>query len=377
MKKLLLSVIIIVVTLIVTGKNLFSKNIARIVVNKEINLCDSNSKTFIFVVDIGMIEKIDSLYGFDLDIKYDPSKVKILSYLKSNSLSEQFEQSSFSFGADTNHIRGYATTFNFNAPPSYGDSILIGFYAEWIGERNCEDSSLIELVDINFTEEFKKEYLNQSEFVRTSLSRKNHKEIIKATFNVDSVGLEENQQLFNFECRIEYPKIEAGKKLKIQFNQSDTINIKSVSSECADCIKFFENNIVSLVLPGNEQEFTMLINAEYNLADSLDKYIFGIDTIDFYDCNCVGRYEYDLIEITKHITPESINVEFSENGIISLQVGAIFYLYNYEGKLIENKQVLESDSKFLNLNNFQGSVFFLIVEKNINKIEYKKIYKCY
>ena len=377
MKKILLSVIIIVVTLIVTGRNLFSENLAKIVVNKKINLCDSNSGKFIFVVNIGMIEPIDSLFGFDIDIKYDPNKVRILSYLKSNTLSEKFEQSSFSFAADTNHIRGYATTFNFNAPPSYGDSILIGFYAEWIGDRNCEDSSLFKLEDINFTEEFKKEYQYTNEYVRTSLDIKNPINVLKTTFDVDSIGLKENQQLFSFNCKIDFFASESLKKVKITFTDTDTIKIRDIVSDCSECKISLENNVVKFILPYDKSELNMQLIAEHTLTDSLIDFAFGIDSIEVLDCNCIGKYEYDKFKIYKHILPKSINEVNLEDGILVLNIGTTYYLYDYEGKLLDKKQIVESDSKILNLNNFQGNVFFLIEQTRQNKIEYKKFYKCY
>lgn len=375
MKKNFLSVIIIVVTLIVTGKNMFSENLAKIVVNKKIDICNPTQSRFNFVVNIGYINSIDSLFGFDLDIKYDPNKIRILNYLKPNTLSETFDVSSFSFGVDTNYIRGYATTFNFNAPPAYGDSILIGFYAEWIGDRECEDSSIIELVDINFTEEFKKEYQYQEGLIRTSLSNGNKSLEFSAKIDIDTVNLKEDENYFSFNMKLKYPEAKKDYNITMLLRPRDTINIKKIVSECDECITGYNSEYINIKLPVKSTEFNMNIEAEYIYNDSLKNIVFKIDTIDLHFCNCIGVMNYDSIVVNKTIIPKSIEEKVSYNGILELKNGTIYYLYDYEGRLIETKQVLESDSKLLNLNNYQGNVFLLIIESANNKIEYNKIYK--
>lgn len=132
---------------------------AKIYPYSKVDLCDKDKpggREVLLLIDIGSIKPIDSLYGFDYDISYNPEKIKFIQPIYIGTLSEAFEAHDMSIDAQKGLVRGFATTMIFSNPPVSGNKPLIGFLVE--SKSDCADTSIVKLTSIEFTEEFKKVY---------------------------------------------------------------------------------------------------------------------------------------------------------------------------------------------------------------------------
>ena len=146
---LCLSVIIFIIADI---HNLFCQEftIAKLKSYYVPEVCSDNNEVLI-TVNIGNVSKADSLYAFDVLIKYDNQKFKPLGAVYMNTLSEFVKYRDVNIGFDTNMIRAFA--FNMNEPFS-GNKDLIGFYGRLT--TDCLEPLEFRLLECDLTEDYKK-----------------------------------------------------------------------------------------------------------------------------------------------------------------------------------------------------------------------------
>lgn len=122
----------------------------------ERNLC-TGDRSVLLVVDIGEVKQTDSLFGFYLNIGYDRSKIQFNQEVKTNTLSEN-GTSQFSFwdpSCTSGCIKGHVISSNLNRVLA-GKKPLIAFLGRIID--TCASNSDMNLVDLQFGEEFAKEF---------------------------------------------------------------------------------------------------------------------------------------------------------------------------------------------------------------------------
>jgi hypothetical protein len=389
--KRIFSPVILIVTLVLlsAGGKLFSQFVPYIQVNQIVDACDSVSKTrLILSVNIGAIAKKDSLYGYDIEIKYDPTKIKILNYLAGNTLSEFFEERSFNFALDSNTIKGYATTFNFNYPPAYGDSVLIAFSAEWIG-GNCADSSIVSLTGLNFTEEFKKKISDSLGYgVVYAMPFKNPNRIASITNNKKAVYLTDNQNEFNYNLKLSLPNYNYFKQLELAFDAKDTILIDGITpiSNNLKIDKIADNDF--LITNNSENsinELDLLVQAQYLLKDTIKNYPLMLNLVKFNDCSCILDFTQEQLLINKdsnfvnvvleknteqiYNNSDEIIINNSENQINKIVV------FNVLGEQICNRTIHNESEIKISTQELNKDVYFILIYEG-NKIEKYKFYKC-
>lgn len=382
-KNITLSVIIVLVTFIVTGKDVFSENDARIVVNKQINLCKSDDKRFIFSVNIGEIKTTDSLFGFDIEIAYDKNKVKILSALTGNTLSEAFEERSFSYGYEENKIKGYAITMKFNIIPPSGNKDLIAFYAEWVGETECEDSAKISITRLEFTDEFKKQINNYiPRYIYTKLIP-NENEISIISPNNSNYILKSGERQFTVKYTANLASNHKVNIIDIKFVENNVIRIKDVITESSNVrIEGFGDDYITLTLINEPITFDFKVIYEYLLKDTISNYIYKSKIIDLNECNCLGAIK----DISFKITKDSSFASIAEScPYISYEcLNNTIKIHNEKIKRIKFVDVLGRELGIfevgrpteIKIDNTSANMIFAIIEIN-DKIEIKKFNKCY
>jgi hypothetical protein len=369
----------------IPGGKLFTQFKPYIIVNKIVDACDSLSKTRVVVrVNIGEIKKSDSLYGYDIELKYDPTKIKFINYLVGNTLSEFFEEKSFSLGLEGDKVKGYATTFNFNVPPAYGDSILVAFSAEWIG-GSCLDSSWVEITSLNFTDEFKKKLSDTlgGGYVNVQPMEKADR-IIKLKPDLNELYLIDNQENIDYKLSVVLPEYNFVNKLKLYFNGQDTIAIKNVKSSGLVSIDNISDNQIDLSLNGRVVNFNLDINAIYTLKDTLSNFKYVVSKIEYNDCSCVFNFNADGIVIKKDSNIVSVvernNFVLDRDGIIKLdnldQKIRKISIYNILGSEIYEENTTNKTEIKIFTEEFKENIYFIRIEK-YDKIEIKKFYKCY
>lgn len=152
----------------------------------EIDECEQASKKEVFVLlKIGEISKSDSLYGFDLEIKYDPSKISFSNVITQNTMSEFFEIKHFTILSEDSLVFGTAGHVNPLLQPYEGDQPLIGLYGNWIGD--CSDTSEITISYINFFDEFKREVVKYESIKITSEVFDKPSRLLEYSFDTEKV----------------------------------------------------------------------------------------------------------------------------------------------------------------------------------------------
>jgi hypothetical protein len=121
----------------------------------DVKVCgDNDDREFQISIGAGEIKNEDQFFGFTIDLTYDPEKIKFLSLLDKNTLSEFFEYKGYNVW-EPGWIRAYATTLTMNN--ASGDKPLIAFLVKYIGE--CPDTTHINLDDIEL--EISQEFLDK------------------------------------------------------------------------------------------------------------------------------------------------------------------------------------------------------------------------
>ena len=123
---------------------------------QTVDVCTPNRQVVV-IVSLGKIEKSDSLLVFDIELKFDQSKIRFDQILTLNTLSEQFSSGIIKTTGDFSK-KGFARASGgtITDNPAAGDKPLIGFLG--VAEGDCADTIDVELSYIDFSEEFKKRF---------------------------------------------------------------------------------------------------------------------------------------------------------------------------------------------------------------------------
>lgn len=387
MKLIFLPVIaVIILTFAVTGGELIAKFTPRIDVSKDVDVCDSLAKKrLILKVNIGEIKKSDSLYGYDLEIKYNPDKLKIINYLSGNTLSEFFEKQSFSLGLDGNIIKGYATTFLFNVPPAYGDSILIAFLAEWVG--TCSDTTYLQITSLNFTEEFKKD-LDTSlggGLIKAYPFDKSERYANVIPLN-QKIELKDGESEFKLKYHVKLPEVYYTDNIMLEFSSSDSILI--TKAECQNKSVWVYapvENKIQIGLTNNVNEFDLNLDCTYLLKDTISNLKFYLEKFIYPDCSCVLGCSSEPVEIKKDSNFTSVDV--MESNLISYYDNVLtisnkynqidrIVLFDLLGREIKSYKTTNETEIKIFTEEIQKGLIFVGIYKGKN-YEIKKFYKCY
>ncbi len=131
--------------------------IARLELLQGVDICsnDFSKKQALFGINIGNVEKNDSLFGFNFEVSYDNTKLQFNRPIYFNTLSEAFDELTrdVTVGFEPGTIRGYAVHLNFSLPPVWGNKPLIALLFDYLG--NSPDTTSLFINYIEFTKEFK------------------------------------------------------------------------------------------------------------------------------------------------------------------------------------------------------------------------------
>ncbi len=184
---LCLSVIIFIIADI---HNLFCQEftIAKLKSYYVPEVCSDNNEVLI-TVNIGNVSKADSLYAFDVLIKYDNQKFKPLGAVYMNTLSEFVKYRDVNIGFDTNMIRAFA--FNMNEPFS-GNKDLIGFYGRLT--TDCLEPLEFRLLECDLTEDYKKKIDIDTNLIVNAIKKVDKNHNVEINLNRKELVFENNLQ---------------------------------------------------------------------------------------------------------------------------------------------------------------------------------------
>ncbi len=103
----------------------------------------------VLVVHISPVQPRDSLMGFNLGIRFNPEKLRFHTMLTSGTLAESMEQRGF--GRVGEELRAYAFTLTHTVS---GTQPLVAFLGDY--RLECPDTSLVQLLFVEFNEEFER-----------------------------------------------------------------------------------------------------------------------------------------------------------------------------------------------------------------------------
>lgn len=382
MKNITLSVTILLVTFIVTGKDIFSQETAKVIAKRTINLCKNDNNRFTIGINIGEVQTTDSLFGFDIELKYDPTKIRFINALTGNTLSEIFEEKNFSYGYEENLVKGYATTMKFNIIPPSGSKDLIAFFAEWIGDMYCPDSSLIEINRLEFTDEFQKKV---TEYVPAYVYTVNEPDKTdKLIFSFDKSNYIIPSGVSELKIYVDVTKPMSSKinTFKVLLNNSKVIKLREVKSlDNHSIINEYDENHFTFDFTYSNTNTNLELTYDYLLKDTISSYSYLINKIEYAECNCIYDYVASGILISKDSVFASVQEEYAINYNCSNNT---FTISDDRIKEIKFVDILGRNlgsynvttPLIINLDNISTNVIFAIIKAN-NNYEIKKFYKCY
>ncbi|MBM2813277.1 MAG: hypothetical protein HW421_39 [Ignavibacteria bacterium] len=366
---------------------------------KPIDVCgDKIDREVQLLVNIGLIKKSDSLFGFDLEIKFDRNKIKFNSALLIGTLADNFDTKvnpTFSVDLQGNGVISAAgMNFNYNLPPVYGNKPLIAFLGEYLG--NCPETLEIKLTDIQFTDEFKKTfsrnsvntikaeiYDNPQRYLRFILPTN---KIIFDTFEIKtSISLKINkvQGLDSLEFLIAFDNPTNYFVSDIKSKNNNVI-IDSVLDDAKG--KRLKTRILQPVNNEDifEVEFTRKIDKDENIK-------IHFTPLKVNGCACATRLLDTTILLlnTKNPVTSINNDEIINNNYIgyvssdnkyfivetSNSLPQNLILYNMQGNEINTEITINNKSIIVNLDNISNGLYLAVIRNKKNEIRIIKFIK--
>jgi len=364
----------------------------------DIVLCNSTEKTFNFLVDIGTVAKTDSFIGYDLWMKYDTNRVRIISMLPGNSFTEickglNPDYAGFALGTNKDStLDGTFRAFGMVTGKTllYGDRHLVAFNAVYVGPDSCGITSAIDFEYIDFLDA--KSFRGQ-EIVYQNAEVK----VVTGDVSENSFSIYSNDEL-RFEKAEKYD-IVIGYKLK---NTKDLENINfvienpnpdSFTIDLAEENQNFDLTILSTekVVENNKallkikakigkfitsNLFALSITMNNNKTDSVEIMITPI--IEDY-CNCIGSVKEKSTKIVNTIPEVSVNdtqeasLTVAGNNIYINDVHNVkeICIVDMTGRIIKNITI--TNEKLIRLNEIYNGIYFVKAKLIDDKFEIKKI----
>lgn len=328
--KLLLGLLLLLISSNLKAKDIDDSVQVLLKSHRDVYVCGgSDEKRIQISLDLGQIVSADSLYSFDVLLTYNPQKVKFMSGLYINTLSEFFDVKGFNV-IDSGMVRAYGAMMSNSAV--YGNRPLIAFEARYLGD--CADTMHINLMDMEI--EVSAELLNkldykdknvvieakiknaesnyiETRFLQDTVVFKNDDSLASEIANINTYGLDRVDSL---EMRI---SLENNQKFEIQ----DVISLNE-NVEIDTLIEFNENNKIGfdirLSLKDKIDDENVLLIKTKRLKQDDDTVNMKIEITDINGCSCATKFRNDsltLLSIKKKDTTSIVvnEIENNENNI--------------------------------------------------------------
>ncbi len=350
---------------------------------KKIDVCENIDEHEVLVLlTIGKITKADSLFGYNFEIKYDPSKIKFNFVSTFGTLSEFFEIKQFTISAADSAIYGTAGHLNPFLAPVEGDLPLLAIQGIWLGD--CFDTSEVSLSYIAFTEEFKKDIAEpQNAMVEAVIADKPDRKFTvlfsdnQLSFN--DKGTKQTKLVLNSNGKkvsnVKLDLMQMGSSFEISRIEpsNDNIVINSISQE---------NGLVKMAISVNNQVLkdTLIIDIMNNSDIGRTSGWISVDNAIVGDCDCVTQYENNNLELVSDIPDTTTVVEESAEAIayynrtcdcITIKTDndneKIVRIYDINGKMIFLENTYENHIR-INAEKFARGIYIVEIDSKAEKI---------
>lgn len=312
------------------------------------------------------MEAKDSLLGFNFKLKYDTSKVRFNTYLKSNTLSAFFNYADGRVVKSEQGLYASGGQINDLFTPIVGNRPLVAFAGEYISD--CNDSTTIDVDYFEFNDEFTKKLDVDTPYVSLkvfgNIESKPERKLV-SNFPKDTIEIYADSV---YEDTFELTTMANSKSetLSVTFNKdSDKLRILDLISQdsLADVTVFMSDFSLTIAEIKNQQtantkKFKMKLKSELD-----EDFITKIYTKSVVEVNCTCITE---------IFEDSVTVKVKKKPISSVVDDRNYYenlkkidVYNYLGL-----KVKEVDS-LIELNKLPNGMYLLEIytEDNTKKLQ--------
>lgn len=361
--------------------------VVKLEVKRDASLCKYRGREVQITVNVGNFVKSDSLFGYELYIKYDRTKLKFDSFLFNGTMTEFFDMRHMDFLSenDTGYVDAWAGTFNRN--PITGNRHLVAFGGDYIGD--CPDSAFVIVDMIDFTDE------NEDVFSDTVN--------VFVTANIESDPLNYVEGYFEDQI-IDTLKYDSVRTIKVYADQNIDYNLDSVRIDLlieTDNFSIQDIKIVSDKI--NEKSITYKDN-KANIMLSVDEVLesellFEVDVKNIYkkefhesqftiateplnSCGCIQQgSEYSITLMGEYDPPVGVydktSTEFSYQDdlikVINSENIKKIEIFDITGSRKFSQNYHLQNDIHIQTENFRTGIYFITIDYK-NTIENKKIY---
>lgn len=221
----------------------------------ERNYClGANTNEFTLTIDT-KLESIDSLQAYDISIRYNASKIKIVAALRTGTISSVIPQANFFFKnpeKGLTEIVGY-TGLGKNSPNLVGEGALVAFRGEWIDSK-CPDTTQvkIEFFDPGFEFGIGPRYVKIDSNVllsnRVPDSVETNIALIGDSSIEDTLTYEQVSKEYEFSRSLIFGKASGNDTVSLLYNVTDSLKVLSIRIDST-------NNVIA-TKNGNVLNFT-------------------------------------------------------------------------------------------------------------------------
>jgi hypothetical protein len=351
----------------------FPKDTVLLYSSYKIDLCDYESEDNPYqgrvqlVLDLWSVSVLDSLFGYDFELKYDNETIALNTPLFLNTLTEYMEERAISFMQDTGLAIGYGLSMSIYNPV-VGSRPLVAMRGDYIGE--CPDTTEVKLNYIEFTDEFTRNingYRNAKVISYIDYSEDRYFNFVPSKnwsdgdrIDIDSVGYDvfaldvntiPEHNVNDFEVTIKKPT--GNFYIDTIWVVSEKVVINS-REETDDTIVMNFTAFDNLL----DEELFMVYVRNYENQDAEEKIMVDVEILD--NCSCVSNVQGIEIPLKSNFVDENTSVTDAKYGIIhnynqSTEILTVesennvfteVNVYNIQGQLLETMDV---NSSFLSL----------------------------
>ncbi|HOM04391.1 MAG TPA: T9SS type A sorting domain-containing protein [Candidatus Kapabacteria bacterium] len=350
---------------------------------KTIDECGSiNDKELLVLLTIGKITKADSLFGYNFEIKYDPSKIKFNFVSTFGTLSEFFEIKQFTISAADSAIYGTAGHLNPFLAPVEGDLPLLALQGEWLGD--CFDTSEVSLSYIAFTEEFKKDIAEpQNATVEATIADKPDRKLTVLFSDTELIFDQKGAKQTKLVLSSNGKKV-TNLQLDLMLNGSSfditSVNTVGDNIEINNITK--DNGLIKLEISVNNQVLNDTLAIEVMNNSDIGKVSgwLSIDNAIVGHCDCITQYEINNLELVSEIPDTTTVVEGSDEttayysrncDCITVRTDnndeKIVRIYDINGKMIYLENTYEKHIR-INAEKFARGIYIVEIDSKAKKI---------
>ena len=284
----------------------------------------ANTNEFTLTIDT-KLENIDSLQAFDIYIRYDEKKVKIIAGLKIGTISSPIPTNNFSFRTESAGLAKVSGYMNFKAGNLVGNGALVALRGEWLNST-CTDSTIctIEIFEPGF------EFGIGPRFVKIDSSVKIYNRlqdtlntIVRLTNPVlisDSLEHRDSSKKFSYKSEIFCGKATGNDSVFIKYSLDDSIDINDIRIDSVRNVQVVVRER-TIVIKKENRNITGYVSAQisgniFTNSQSVERKIKM--TSSATSCDCARSFDENntILRLYRKAKPDTVTNVADEEQVI-------------------------------------------------------------